>query len=313
MTLLYFDNSVLDPIAAQGAGGRVKNLFRDRGADAFASTQNLIESWRIPDDRVRANLVRTIIQVARQREEMPLMLGIVCSVVGQMRHHHPDWLRPDPDLRLQRRDVQRRRESWRQVKAEATYVPKGVTRAKQFLKEEVAESRRRHAAHRALRRAGDKAHNPPRIQVLVDALPEPEALWRREQGLGWWDSVATNQRRVGDLRDWLLPYLRSDRLDIESWMTFWLAELEDDAVAPLRVASLVDFFNRDRKADPGDWGDINHTAFAVGRDYLLTADKNFYEALSKVRAQPRVTMAAPLLVNRTAADIYIEVKSVLGW
>jgi hypothetical protein len=95
--------------------------------------------------------------------------------------------------------------------------------------------------------------------------------------------------------------------------TFWLAELEDDAVAPLRVASLIDFFNRDRKADPGDWGDINHGAFAVGRDYLLTADRNFLEALVKVRAQPRVTMAAPLFVNRTAPDIYIEIKSVLGW
>jgi len=313
MTLLYFDNSVLDPIAAQGVGGRVKKLLTDRSAQAFASTQNLIESWRIADDGVRANLVRTIIQVARDREEMPLMLDMVRSVVRQMRHRHPDWLRPDPDLRLQRRDVERRREAWRQVKANAAYVPKGVTLGKQFLKEAVAESRRRHAAHRALRRAGEKARNPPKIQALVDALPESEAFWRREQGLGWWDAVATKDRRVGDLRDWLLPYLRSDRLEVESWMTFWLAELEDDAVAPLRVASLVDFFNRDRKADPGDWGDINHAAFAVGRDFLLTADKNFYEALSKVRAQPRVTMAVPLLVNRTAADIYIEVKSVLGW
>jgi hypothetical protein len=237
MTLVYFDNSVLDPIAAQGAGGRVKKLLRDRGAKAFASTQNLIEAWRIPDKTVRANLVRTIIQVARDREEIPLMLRVVRSVMGQMRHRHPDWLRTDPDLRLQRRDVERRRESWRQVKADAAYVPAGVTRAKQFLKAEVAESRRRHAAHRALRRVGGKAHNPPKIQALVDALPEPEAFWRREQGLGWWDAVTTNQRRVGDLRDWLLPYLRSDRLDIEPWMRFWLAELEDDAVAPLRVAS----------------------------------------------------------------------------
>jgi hypothetical protein len=313
MTLLYFDNSVLDPIAAQGAGGRVKKLLRDRGAEAFASTQNLIEAWRIADETVRANLVRTIIQVARDREEMPLMLGMVRGVVGQMRHHHPDWLRPDPDLRLQRRDVERRRESWRQVKADAAYVPKGVTLAKQFLKEEVAESRRRHAAHRALRRAGGKARNPPKIQALVDALPEPEAFWRREQGLGWWDAVATKERRVGDLRDWLLPYLRSDQLDIESWMRFWLAELDDLAVAPLRAASLVAFFNRDRKGDPGDWGDINHAAFAVGRDYLLTADRNFYEALLKVRAQPRVTLATPLIVNRTAPDVYLEVKSALRW
>jgi hypothetical protein len=313
MTLLYFDSSVLDPIAAQSAGGRVKKLLRDRGAVAFASTQNLIEAWRIPDDTVRATLVRTIIQVARDREEMPLILRIVRSVVGQMRHQHSDWIRTDPDLSLQRRDMERRRESWRQVKDNAAYVPRGVTQAKQFLRAEVAESRRRHAAHRALRRAGGKARNPPKIQALVDALPEPEAFWRREQGLGWWDAVTTNQRRVGDLRDWLLPYVRSDRLDIESWMTFWLGELEDDAVAPLRVASLVDFFNRDRKAEPGDWGDINHAAFAVGRDYLLTADRNFYEALLKVRAQPRVTMAAPLLVNRTAPDICVEVKSVLGW
>ena len=51
------------------------------------------------------------------------------------------------------------------------------------------------------------------------------------------------------------------------------------------MASLVDFFNCDRKSDPGDWGDINHAAFAVGRDYPLTADRNFYESLLKARVQ----------------------------
>jgi hypothetical protein len=311
--LLYFDTSVLDPIAAQGAGGRVKKLLRERGGEAFASTQNLIEAWRIPDDTVRASLVRTIIQVSRGREEMPVMLQMVRGAVRQMRHRHPEWIRPDPDLRLEGRDLLRRREAWRQVKADAAYVPRGVLQAREFLKAAVAESRRRHSAHRALRRAGGKARNPPRIQALIDALREPEAFWRREQGLGWWDAVTTDDRRVADLRDWLVPYLVQERLDIESWMTFWLAELGDGAVAPLRVASLVDFFNRDGKADPGDWGDINHAAFAVGRDYLLTADRNFHLALLKVRAEPGVTMAAPLLVNRAAPDIFIEVKSVLGW
>ena len=321
MTLLYFDNSVLDPIATQGAGGRLKKLLRDRGAEAFASTQNLIEAWRIDDDTVRANLVRTVIQVARDREEMPLMLQMVRGVVGQMRHHHPDWIRPDPDLRLQRRDIERRRESWRQVKTDPAYVPKGVLLAKPFLKEAVAESRRRQTAYRALRRSGGKARNPPRIQGLIDALPEPEAFWRREQGLAWWDAVTTDprdatttdRRRVGDLRDWLLPYVVRERIDRESWMTFWLAELEEGAVGPLRVASLVDFFNRDRKADRGDWGDINHAAFAVGRDYILSADKNFSEALAKARAQSGVTMGVPIFVNRMASDIVAEITSVLGW
>ena len=37
----------------------------------------------------------------------------------------------------------------------------------------------------------------------------------------------TDARRVGDLRDWLLPYVVRGRVDIESWMTFWLAELRE--------------------------------------------------------------------------------------
>ena len=118
---------------------------------------------------------------------------------------------------------------------------------------------------------------------------------------------------MGDLRDWLLPYVVRDRVDIESWMTFWLAELREGAVAPLRVASLVDFFNRDRKSDPGDWGDINHAAFAVGRDYLLTADRNFYESLLKARVQSGVTMATPKFINRAAVEIVAEIRSVMGW
>lgn len=321
-SILYFDHNVYHPVASQGAGGRVKKLLKDQGAEAFASTQNLIEAWRISDDdTLRANLVRTIIQVARDREEMPLMLEMVRAVVGQMRHLHPDWIRPDPDLRLQRRDIRRRREAWDRVKADPAYVPKGVPWARAFLKEAVVESRRRQAAYRELRRSGGRARNPPRIQALIDALPEPEAFWRREQGLAWWDAVmpdprsakTTEARRVGDLRDWLLPYVVRDRVDVESWVTFWLAELREGAVAPLRVASLVDFFNRDRKSDPGDWGDINHAAFAVGRDYLLTADRNFYESLLKARVQSGVTMATPKFINRAAAEIVAEIRSVMGW
>jgi hypothetical protein len=231
-TRLYIDSSVFDPIAAQGAGGRFKKLFRDRGVRAFASTQNLIEAWRIPEASVRANLVRTIIQVAREREEMPLMLEMVRAVAGQMRHVHPDWMRTQPDLSIHQRDRERRREVWRQVKADPAYIPLGVLRARQFLREAAAESARRHTAHRALRRSGGKARNPPRIQTLIDVLPEPEAFWRREQGLAWWDAVTTNERRVTDLRDWFLPYVKRGRLDIESWMKFWLAELEAAAVAP---------------------------------------------------------------------------------
>src|SRR2546430_17491947 len=96
-SILYFDHNVYHPVASQGAGGRVKKMLKDQGAEAFASTQNLIEAWRISDDgTLGANLVRTITQVARHREETPLVLEMVRAVVGQMRHPRPDWVRPGP-------------------------------------------------------------------------------------------------------------------------------------------------------------------------------------------------------------------------
>jgi hypothetical protein len=51
----------------------------------------------------------------------------------------------------------------------------------------------------------------------------------------------------------------------------------------------------------------------VGRDCLLTADRQFCDALSKVDAYAGVGMAKPVFVNRTAPDIVNEVTSVLGW
>jgi hypothetical protein len=95
-------------------------------------------------------------------------------------------------------------------------------------------------------------------------------------------------------------------------MNFWLAEVKDAAIPITRVEGLVDFFQPDRKADRGNWGDINHAGFAVGRDYLLTADVNFHETLVKVHARPHVSMAVPVLVTRTAPDILAEIRDKLG-
>jgi len=166
---------------------------------------------------------------------------------------------------------------------------------------------------------------PVAIVAMTEANPEVNRLRREIRDLIGAETIEVGQsldtalqirRRLAD--NTIVPilmdrHLGRDRVDVESWMTFWLAELREGAVAPLRVASLVDFFNRDRKSDPGDWGDINHAAFAVGRDYLLTADRNFYESLLKARVQSGVTMATPKFINRAAAEIVAEIRSVMGW
>ena len=311
--LIYFDTSVLDPIAQQEAGGGVKALLKKRGAVAFGSIQNLIEAWRIRDDAHRTRLVRTIIQVCRDREVRPLQLAAVKAVVAQVQHYHPDWLRPDPNVQAHHDDEERRRQVWEQVKTNAAYVPKGIISGDRFLEASIEESMDRQRMRRQIRRDGGRRPDPDWLKSLMSQHDEPEAFWRREHGIAWWDAVMANAGRMSDLRDFFEPYLAKEKVDFESWMNFWLAELKDASIPITRVEGLVDFFQPDRKADRGNWGDINHAGFAVGRDHLLTADVNFYQTLVKVRARPHVSMAEPLLVTRTAPDILAEIKTRLNW
>jgi hypothetical protein len=311
--LIYFDTSVLDPIAQQESGGRIKALMKKRGALAFASIQNLIEAWRVAEDAHRTRLVRTMIQVCRDREERPLQLAAVKAVAAQMQHHHPDWLRPDPHLQAHHDDEARRRQVWEQVKADAAYVPKGIIRGDRFLQESIDESVDRQRMRRQMKRDGATRTDPDWLKSLMSLHEEPEAFWRREHGIAWWDAVMADARRMSDLRDFFEPYLAKEQLEFESWMRFWLAEVDDAAISITRVEGLVDFYQPERKADRGNWGDINHAGFAVGRDYVLTADMNFHETLVKVRARPHVAMAAPLLVTRNASDMVAEISGKLDW
>jgi hypothetical protein len=96
---VYFDNSVLDPVAVQGVGGRVKKLLKEHRAVAFASIQNLIEFFRIDlDDDQRAQRIRTLLQVARVREDEPLLYQDIRALVAEIQKHHPDWINDKPSV-----------------------------------------------------------------------------------------------------------------------------------------------------------------------------------------------------------------------
>jgi hypothetical protein len=319
MSLLYFDTSVIHPIAEQGAGGRIKSLLQSHGAEAFASIQNLVEAWRNPDAAARAPVVRALLQVARDREVEPLQHQAVLALVGEMlAHNHWDWLLPKPNPAFIRRDRARRRFAWERVRDDPSYRPAGMDG--EFLYNTVGEAMRRQRIRRQANVAGATIPDPvvdpaiaERLAPLVQPLSKPEAYWRQQMGAAWWHGVVEGDPTVADLRDWLLSYLDVRRLDVESWMRFWLQEVDSAALQVTRVEGLVDYFQPDRTVDAGNWGDINHAGFAVGRDYLLTADRNFYEALQKVRQQPDTPIAEPILIDRAAPDIHGVIKSALGW
>jgi len=320
---LYFDTSALEPIARQGAGGRVKALLKAHDAVATASVQNLVEIWRMPDTVTtvtRPQLLRALLQVARDHEVEPNAYRAVLAVVRQLQSRHPDWVEPTPDLRAIHRRSARQREIWTQLRNDASYRPKGVVAYDPFLRGLIANSERVQKLRRRADRAGLVLPSPvteptiaARLQPLVDALPAPDAYWRQQTGAAWWLAMTRADAGVRDLFDWGRPHLALHRIDVEGWMRFWLDELDPATIPITRVIGLMDYFQTERKIDRGNWGDINHSGFAIGRDYLITADRNFYEALRKTGSQPGVQIATPLLIDRDAADIWLEIKSGLRW
>ena len=320
---LYIDTSALEPIAHQGAGGRVKKLLKVHDAVATASIQNLVEIWRMPDTGTtvtRSQLIRALLQVARDHEAEPIAYRAVVAVVRQLQSRHPDWVEPAPDLRAINKRRARQREVWAQLRADASYRPKGVQAYDSTLRGLVANSERVQKLRRRADRAGVLLPSPvndptiaAKLQPLVEALPAPDAFWRQQTGAAWWLAMTRADPGVRDLFDWGRPYLALHRIDVEQWMHFWLDEVDPTAIPITRVVGLMDYFQAEEKIDRGNWGDINHSGFAIGRDYLITADRNFYQALCKTGSQPGVTIAKPVFIDRDALDIFHEIKSGLRW
>jgi hypothetical protein len=319
-TLLYLDNSVLTPIAEQAAAGRIRALFKANGAVNFASTQNLVEAWRTPDEAIRTKRVWTLLRVAHQHEEDALQYQAVRRVAKQIRLHHPEWIGswPKPALIEQYRQV--RIDVWNRLETDPSYVSPEMVAFDSELRKHVGDSMQIQRKKRALVRGGTKLPLPTadpaitaRLEPLVANLSEPESFWRVQTAASWWNAIFKGDPQRRDIREWLQPYLNLQRLDVEAWERFWIAEVDASAVAVVQIKGLIDYFQGDYKVESGNWGDINHAGFAVGRDCLLTADHDFYQALTKAKAELGAAMAQPVFVNRAAPDIRAEIESVLGW
>jgi hypothetical protein len=313
---LYFDNNVIDPIAVQGAGSRVKALLKKHGATAFGSIQNLSEILRTNDHELRATLVRTLIQIARDRERDAIPYRQALALVRAMERLHPDWLNPQPHKEIIDENLMWRRHAWDRLLADPYWRPKGQLEHAQFLHDTVGRTMASHRKRREGRKRGELPSSgitDPEVLALRAALPKLEAYWRDQMGWLWWKAVIQGDPKLIDLRGWLLPYILPDRLDYTSWMRFWLVEVDAKAMAASRVWALAEFFQTEHKVESGDTGDLNHAMYSVGRDYLFTADVGFLDVLTKVSQVPNTTIARPILIDRSAADIEAELERGMGW
>jgi hypothetical protein len=215
MTILYFDNSVLHPIASQSARGRVKSLLKRHRAIAFGSIQNLIEFFRIEPDDQRAQRIRTLLQVARTRETEPVLYRDIRALVNELRRHHLDWINPRPDLTATIKDLADAKLVWERLKIDPRHRPPGFLRHREYVKGSIGESMRRQRylgptppPGTALSKAVLNADIDARFRPLFDALPVPEGHWREHMALAYWSALdGSGDELVSNLKDWLGPHL----------------------------------------------------------------------------------------------------------
>ena len=318
--LTYLDSNVLDAIALQNAGGRIKSLFKAHSVIGFGSVQHLIEAFLIQDTERRAQTVRTILQVARQREEDPLSYRELNGFLTEVLRHHPSWLVTNPDLSLINADREWHRKAWQRLKLDPRYRPAGVLKNWAFVRSVIGESKRRQKDARSARVSGrprpvviEDPRLRMRLQPLIAHLPPLEAFWREEAAGIWWNAARGADDQVRSLSEWLAPLLHLDIIDLEGWAKFWLSEIDANAIPATRIQLLAGYFQADFKVDAGNPGDMLHAGYGVDADYLLTADINFHSVLSKVARVPNTRMAIPILVDRSGADIVRSITAAMQW
>jgi len=150
------------------------------------------------------------------------------------------------------------------------------------------------------------------FKPLFDALPLLEAHWRETTALAYWSALdSPGDQLVSNIKDWLAPYIFFERIDFEGWMRFWLLEVDGAALPRVRVEGLTAYFQV--KVESGNAGDVEHSGYAVGRDWVFTADREFHRILTLVKQEVGSGMAQPVLVERTSANIVGGITSAMGW
>lgn len=321
MIAVYFDNSVIDPIATNQAGCAVRALMDSHNGSVHGSIQNILEGWRIDDAQKRGDFIQTLLAVAASYEDEPLLLEAARGLAQEIRAHHPDWLVAAPDLKSQVENRDMRRDIWQRLRKDPTFRPANFLARQQFLYDAIGASMDRQRLVRRARQSGIVLPSPVvSIQIavqlypLVDALPEADAFWREGVAAAWWrGAIEAADENLTDLRDYLRPYLAVDHIGVDPWMRFWLVEADALALPIIRAEGLATFFQPDHRITPGNWGDINHAGSAVGRDFILTADQNYCDVLTNLHQQPSMAIAAPRFIQRDATDIVAAIRSALGW
>ena len=136
------------------------------------------------------------------------------------------------------------------------------------------------------------------LQQHLEPLGLPERYWRiASQGV--WANAMNGMAAMRDYKDYLGPYLASQRIKRKGWALFWFRDVRSDAMPVGRLRSAVEFHQTAAKITHGNPLDTNHGVHLADCDLLLTCDQKFFEALNLVVREgvPGARLGRPVLAR----------------
>src|SRR4029077_8020941 len=119
-------------------------------------------------------LVRTLLQVARDRERYPIHYREALVLARQIERLHPDWLNLAPDKAGIEESLMWYRHAWNELSRDAYWRPKGFFETRTFVHDTVRRTMASHRRRKEARRRGELPStgiDDPDVLALRSTLP----------------------------------------------------------------------------------------------------------------------------------------------
>jgi hypothetical protein len=300
---LYFDSSVYDFIYKAGEARAVRRWIQQAHHQVRASDEaDLGEALRTPDPVTRAALIRTITTVAPS-PTYPSDLVCAEEFLGEVRRCRPAWIKTYPSLKSKEQYLRWRRGAmWAVLKTDPSLLPARAAGDFKVLKRVIRGNIAAQKASQQAERKGLRRVYTVHVPELVSTFATYSELEKhaRVQAEADWRLQLMKPTTPSAENDWLLPHLDGEAMShANDWSMFWFKEADLGAMPTVHLATLVEYFQRQRPITPGNTLDRIHAQYLVAYDRVVTADADLYDALVLVTQQLKVR-GSPVFIKRPA-------------
>jgi hypothetical protein len=318
---IYLDSSVYGMITSNGDSQDVRSMLDNMNVQVTVSGTNLQESSRAPKS-VRFDRYSTLASVGHSYERHTVQYLLSQELLAEIKIHRPDWINPNPDLRMISYYLSDNRNRWKWIQTHPDSDPAGLRDNDREIYDLAGKMKNTQKEIQQILDDDSPTFEVSGTQHSRQHLESEASLamqWRIENALSWFNSLSAEEQN--DSKDFLLPYLVMDRIPKEEFVFLWSNLVVRDRVPRNYIQARVLWLQESRKITAGNLLDQLHACRMLNHDMFLTTDRVLFEILveleTDLRGWPRRSrraispMAQPIFLERSNSSSTDEISAAI--